>query len=279
MDGMEYGVDRGHHRDGPANLDDEESRFEVHVHIHKAKHLVDKEGWKRLEGQNFVYTDANGAPDFNKPFDAWPMIQVECLGEQRWTQIIENKDDCTFDKHFVFKTVYDHDQPDKLFAEELIKFKYFDASTWRRDLVLGEYGLAVHSVLTDEKAMPTASATRSLLQTRLNGRYGTTLKAWLCMSQPLVAASGADKIRGAGFLQVTVTVLCNNLGGLQKPLPTAIPRTEMQNFLASAYILPPPKIIVRHRADPSKTKHLEVKRNNNSFPLLLTEISVCMHCR
>jgi hypothetical protein len=240
-------------------MDDEENRFEVHVNVHSAKHLVDRDGIRRLEGQPFVYCDSNGVPNLEKPFDAWPVIQVECFGQQRWTEVIENEDQPTFDKQFVFKTCYDPtENPTKLFSEEMIKFKYHDASTWRRDLTLGEYGLQVHSVLTDERAMPTANATRSLLTTRLNGRFGTTLKAWLCMRQPLVAASVADKVRGAGFLEVTVTVLCNNQGGLQKPLPPAVPRTELQNFLAPAYIMPPPKVIIKNRRDASKTKHLEV---------------------
>jgi hypothetical protein len=240
---------------------DSQPQFEVHVHVHKAKHLVDRDGFRRLEGQKFVYTDQNGTPDYTTPFSAWPAVQVECLGETRTTEIIENTDTPTFDKHFVFKTAYDSDQlvfNTKVFAQELIKFRYYDSATWRRDLVLGEYSLAVHSVLTDEQAMPTASATRSLLHTRLSGRYGTTLKGWLCMSQPLLA-SNADKIRGAGFLQVTITVLCNNEGGLQKPLPLSIPRTDMQNFFAAAYTLPPPKVIVKNRRDASKTKHLEVR--------------------
>jgi hypothetical protein len=224
--------------------------FEIHVEITKAKHLVDKNGIRRKPGANFVY-EKDGEADERKPFSAWPVVQVECLGEFQYTDYVEESDSPTFDRQFIFKKEWDEvreadtDITLQQFAKKNISFKILDASTWRRDLVLGEYTLNVEDIMKDERAVPPLDAppgtTNGSGNSRITGNYGTALRnVWLCMHEPITVAK-TMRMRGAGFLQVSVSILKkvpNDI--MQKLPPLPLPLTNLQRFLQAAYIVPVP---------------------------------------
>jgi hypothetical protein len=93
----------------------------------------------------------------------------------------------------------------------------FDASTWRRDLMLGECAISVADVL----AYPHSRGARQMH------------RVWLALSEPRFAEDDQD-VRLAGFLQVTITVLFGREQRLAEP-----PRcSELKTFLAPARVWP-----------------------------------------